>query len=404
MQDYYNILGIPSTASSEDIKRAYKKLAIVYHPDKNQGDIKAEEQFKLINEAYQTLSDPIKKNRYDFLKQYGAAASTLFDTVEHEKGYSRRRTYPPYTRHYSPGESSQYTEYKVDKKYFRDLFVTLGLFFLISAVIVGFYELQEYLSERQITEIRQQNHIVLQEARENFVDGDYREALSKVTTLVARYPNESNYRKAFKGMMGQLSDVAQTQFDAAQYNRAAAHYEIIKDFEDPMNLNTWYRIAMCHYKDGQFIKSVQSLDYILLRDRQNIPLLLQIASIYDNDLRQPSQALPYYDEAKALFKKFQATSYGEAFELIMPAEDTPDIYFELFVKRAELNLRLENYEEAITDCNWAILLRPERVAPFLMRARAYSVTGVQYRACRDWKSAAALGSPEAERLFNESCN
>lgn len=403
MQDYYDILGVPAAASSEDIRRAYKKLALEYHPDRNPGDARAEERFKEINEAYQTLSDPIRKNRYDFLKEYGTAASALFDTVEHEPQYRRQRTYPPYTRHYSPGEGSPYTQYKVDKKYFRDLFVTLGVFFLISAMIVGFYEFQEYLSDRQILEIKQQNHIVIQEAREHFVNGEYREALSKTSTLSVKYPYEDSYRDEFKGMMSQLTDIAQTQFEAGQYARAAEHYEIIKDYEEPMNLNTWYRIAMCHYKAGMFRQAVQAMDYILLRDRQNIPLLLQIAGIYDNDLDQPELALGYYDEAKALFKKFQATSYGEAFELIMPVEETPDIYFELFVKRADLHMRMENYEEAIKDCNWSILLRPERVAPYLMRARAFNITGVHYRACQDWESAASLGSHEAQRLASENC-
>ncbi len=403
MQDYYDILGVPSTASGDDIRKAYKKLALIYHPDRNPGDIVAEEKFKLINEAYQTLSDPIKKNRYDFLREYGTGASALFDTVEHQRRYERPRTYPPYARYYSPDQGGQFTQYKVDKKYFRDLFVTLGLFFLISTLIVGFYEFQEYMADRQILEIRQQNHIVLQEARANFVNGAYREALDKVSTLSIRYPYQSTYRKELKGMMTQLADLAQTQFDAGQYVRAAQHYEILKDFEEPMNLNTWYRIAMCHYKAKDFRKAIHSMDYILMRDRQNIPLLLQIASIYDNDLNQPEQALGYYDEAKLLFKKFQSTSYGEAFELIMPASETPDIYFELFVKRADLHMRLDNYEEAIKDCNWAILLRPERVAPYLMRARAFSWENVAYRACQDWESAAALGSHEAERLLGQHC-
>jgi len=403
MQDYYEILGVTSTASSDEIRKAYKKLALIYHPDRNQGDSRAEDRFKLINEAYQTLSDPIRKNRYDFLREYGSAASALFDTVEHQPKYERQRTYPPYTRHYSPDNSGPYTQYKVDKKYFRDLFMTLGIFFLISTMIVGFYEFQEYASDRQILEIRQQNHVLLQEARENFVKGEYRKALDKVSSLNVRYPHESSYDKEFRGMMNQLSDLAQTQFDAGQYVRAAEHYEIIKDFEEPMNLNTWYRIAMCHYKAGDYRKATHAMDYILMRDRQNIPLLLQIAGIYDSDLNQPQQALGYYDEAKALFKKFQATSYGEAFELIMSAEETPDIYFELFMKRADLHMRLQNYEEAIKDCNWSILLRPERVAPYLMRARAFSMEGVDFRACEDWESAAALGSHEAERLLRVNC-
>jgi molecular chaperone DnaJ len=64
-RDYYEILGVAKNASAEDIKSAYRKLAIKYHPDKNQGDKSAEEKFKEINEAYEMVSDPVKRQRYD---------------------------------------------------------------------------------------------------------------------------------------------------------------------------------------------------------------------------------------------------------------------------------------------------------------------------------------------------
>jgi molecular chaperone DnaJ len=67
-KDYYEILGISKGASDDEIKKAFRKLAIKYHPDKNKGDKEAEEKFKEINEAYQVLTDPQKKSQYD---QYG---------------------------------------------------------------------------------------------------------------------------------------------------------------------------------------------------------------------------------------------------------------------------------------------------------------------------------------------
>jgi molecular chaperone DnaJ len=69
-KDYYQILGLEKGASDDEIKRAFRKLAIKYHPDKNQGNAEAEAKFKEINEAYQVLSDPEKKARYD---QFGTA-------------------------------------------------------------------------------------------------------------------------------------------------------------------------------------------------------------------------------------------------------------------------------------------------------------------------------------------
>ncbi len=70
-KDYYDILGVSKTADDKEIKKAYRKLAMKYHPDKNPDDKEAEEKFKEINEAYEVLSDEEKRHIYD---QYGADA------------------------------------------------------------------------------------------------------------------------------------------------------------------------------------------------------------------------------------------------------------------------------------------------------------------------------------------
>jgi curved DNA-binding protein CbpA len=70
-EDYYMILGVPRQAGMEDIRRAYLELAKRYHPDVYHG-LGGDLKFKLLNEAYQTLSDPARKRRYDLKLRYGA--------------------------------------------------------------------------------------------------------------------------------------------------------------------------------------------------------------------------------------------------------------------------------------------------------------------------------------------
>ena len=70
-RDYYEVLGLSKSASTGEIKKGYRKMAVKYHPDKNPDDKEAEEKFKEAAEAYEVLSDDNKKARYD---QYGHAA------------------------------------------------------------------------------------------------------------------------------------------------------------------------------------------------------------------------------------------------------------------------------------------------------------------------------------------
>ncbi|MGL1330303.1 DnaJ domain-containing protein, partial [Vibrio parahaemolyticus] len=70
-RDFYEILGVSKSASADEIKKAYRKTAMQYHPDRNPGDKAAEEKFKEAAEAYEVLSDADKKAKYD---RYGHAA------------------------------------------------------------------------------------------------------------------------------------------------------------------------------------------------------------------------------------------------------------------------------------------------------------------------------------------
>src|ERR671918_1112959 len=71
-RDYYAVLGVPASASQDEIKKQYRKLAAKHHPDKNPNDSKAAERFKEISEAYQVLGDAEKRKQYDQMRRLGA--------------------------------------------------------------------------------------------------------------------------------------------------------------------------------------------------------------------------------------------------------------------------------------------------------------------------------------------
>ena len=70
-ENYYSILGVDESASPEEIKKSFRKLSMKFHPDKNPGNSEAEEKFKEISQAYDTLSDTDKKKEYDFTRKFG---------------------------------------------------------------------------------------------------------------------------------------------------------------------------------------------------------------------------------------------------------------------------------------------------------------------------------------------
>src|SRR3954471_8901160 len=71
-KDYYAVLGVSASATQDEIKKQYRKLAAKHHPDKNQNDPKAADRFKEISEAYQVIGDAEKRKQYDQMRQLGA--------------------------------------------------------------------------------------------------------------------------------------------------------------------------------------------------------------------------------------------------------------------------------------------------------------------------------------------
>lgn len=107
-KDYYEILGVGRKAEQKEIEKAYKKLAMKYHPDRNQGNTEAEQRFKEISEAYAVLSDPQKRKRYDKLganwESYQHAGDENFDG----SGFGGRSPFGDGSRYYFEGDPESF--------------------------------------------------------------------------------------------------------------------------------------------------------------------------------------------------------------------------------------------------------------------------------------------------------
>ena len=113
-RDYYEILGVSKSATPEEIKKAYRKLANKYHPDKNKGDKSGEEKFKDINEANGILSDPVKRKKYD---QFGADWKQYEESGQQPGGFDWSK--------YTGGRSGQ--EHTMSQEEFNAMFGEEGI-------------------------------------------------------------------------------------------------------------------------------------------------------------------------------------------------------------------------------------------------------------------------------------
>jgi curved DNA-binding protein CbpA len=121
--NYYFILNVKRTATSPEIKAAYKRLAVIYHPDKHQGNLYFEEQFKLVNEAYQILSNPQKRAVYDLKLDYVQQQQRM---QEQQRAYYTQQRRPASVR-----ERYYYNRPKKQKLSRRDVQITVGFFLVL---------------------------------------------------------------------------------------------------------------------------------------------------------------------------------------------------------------------------------------------------------------------------------
>jgi tetratricopeptide (TPR) repeat protein len=390
MADFYQILGISRSASSTEIRIAYKRLAMEHHPDHNQGNKEAEELFKKINEAYHTLSDPLKKSRYDA----GISEVTYVEDYRHE---ARRKWYHQWQY------AQQTTRYKIDKEYFK----IQGLAFLVFIVIAGFcftvIHTAVYFKEQKVLEEKRANAQSLQQVNSLFISGRFDDAFTLILSLREKDPLEYRFSYAHDSLVTVLRKMADEKYDQHEFADAITHYRILEHYEDPVHYETIQKISLCQYYLGNYKEALQAMKHLHNQNPNDLVLIFNIGIINLDRLENFEEARQYFTLGKKLFKQNLSAVYGEAFMLVMDPADAPDIYFDIFYAKARTNLLLNNFEEALQDCNWAVYLRPKRHEIYTMRA----AINIRYQkfdtVCADLTTARKLGAKDVDKMIRQYC-
>jgi len=395
MVDHYQVLGIPQSASQDEIKAAFKKLAVKYHPDKNPGNSLAEELFKEINRAYQTLSDPYKRHQYDIVLKYGRQPPPPPPRSTYRPFY-----YPPF----EPGQRSPTGSYEYGWKYVRAQVAAFAFIFVVAAMVMGVkYWYDGYIEAREVrlAEVRAQ---LFQEAQEYFDRGRYQKSLDIIIGMYRKNPLErsiSDYRDRF---VGALMVQADSQFLKNNYESAIISFTLVKDYQRNENPTVYDKLAQSYKALQMYEEAATVLSLRLNDDHDNLRINLEIGSIYLDELQDPDKAKPYMDNARKRVKSILTQIYGQAPEMIMKPKEAPPIYFRVFFNSARVNHLLEFHDEAIKDANWSVFLNPKLAEPHYIRGYGYHQQGNNFRACKNWMEAANLGHVDGAQMLSRYCN
>ena len=391
MQDFYEALGVSRTASQMQIKAAFKKMAMRYHPDRNPGNKQAEETFKLLNEAYHTLSDPVKRSRYD--SRFHIITEELNEAYWQE--IKRKR--------YEQWKKSRDSHYRLDKNYFK----IQGLAFLVFLLIAGFcfaiINSAHYYVRQQQMEKWRANSMQLKQVNGLFGEGKFHDAFSMIRSMEEKDPLDFRFGFVRDSLVDALRKQADLEYRQKDFRSAVSHYLVLKNYEHPIRYETLENMSMCQFYLGNYKESLEALKHLHNQQPGDLGLVYKIGWINLEKLDNPVEALQYFTMGKKLFKENLSRVYGNAFQVVMNPDDAPDIYFSIFKGRAAANMKLGNYTDAVTDCNWAIFLRPEDGEGYYLRALANISTKDYQAVCDDVTKARQLGSVQVTTISKQYC-
>jgi tetratricopeptide (TPR) repeat protein len=394
MLNYYQILGVDENASQEEIKRSFKKLAVLFHPDKNPGNTEAEERFKEINAAYQVLSDPETKSQYDLRRAYGYESPRASTTYRRPPPYTSRRQDPygnPFKTKPTTGGSKYY---EVGWTYVKHQALAFGFIFVVAIVYLTVKGIIDYQNKLAYEALVSERDAYLDTARMEFRNGHYEATFNLLKMVAKTYPPTPDVYDFKMKAVKNLTQMADDSLEKKNYLWAVQGFDVVREHTGGINMELYQKIAQCYKGLGDYEKAARVLDYLLMRDFENLTLNLEIASIYRDVLKQPQKAEEYYERAKSKIKRQLKETYGDAYEIVMDPSYSPEIYYEVFYNAAVNSSILEDYDGMIKNGNWSVFFNPESAEGYFIRANGYHGVGKIKRACDNWKKATELGHPQ----------
>ena len=393
MNSLYDLLGISKTADSRTIKTAFKKKALHYHPDKNNGNLEMEEIFKKINTAYQILIDPKSRANYDL--------SIATKTISYPSSAPKKKNNP--YKYYSRGShfrayKTAEVDYKANRK---STLYAFGFVFIIALLVVSIVSIRDAYNEKIFFEKLEERKSIFYQATAFYANGKLDASLSKLNELKGYIlPYEKEMELFENNVYAELVAQVTQHYKDNSYQKALAHFNLLEKYTpfNEIKLLDWQ--AQAYRATLQGAAAIRSLEKILLLGHRTVYTYVELAEIYDQLMKDSETALIYYEKANAYAQKYYEALYGKAYAILIKSADLPESHYRLYIGLARTYLKTNNPIQALKVNKWNIKIWPKKGEAHLINAKAHLLLKASRPACEEYLIALEKGI-RTENIF---CN
>jgi len=370
MSTLYDVLGVERNATSEEIKKAFKQRAVWYHPDKNPNNPHAEEQFKLLNQAYQILMDSLKRQQYDQLLAY-----------EEFHRQQRQQQYQEKTHTQTSNSSS--SPIQTEMVWYKKMYVALAFFgfilvlFLVVVKFGGGNDQENYggISARLVSNdtlvdsyIKDNNVLALEELlalknKKEIKEDDKFKIASYLYETSQTMEKTNQFKESFKLMSVLLENGLSSYLPVSEYTGITHTANLLFELK----------------KDSIAIVFLRKHSYSLFEKFQTENNIAEQFFMR----RNYRYAYLYYQSASIALDTYFKDKYGDAYFMAESSMNLPPVCYDYFCQKALVCISLNKDQEGVSQLKYAQTFFPEKSKAYLLLADLYMARGNIKKSCQE---------------------
>ena len=404
-------MGISTKASQKEIKDAYRKLALRYHPDKNPDSAYSEERFKEISYAYHVLRDPARKAQHDYALIHEASGHRRPNVPGYSPYSTRSTTYgQPQAAPWSnrPGrERNPRKNFRpappVDSR--KNLIATawaFGICLIMGFVVFGFSAYRSWEKEKlqqQQTELAVNMYLRAEEA---YHQQNYAYSLNLLKAIGRGHEIPYDVDQLRQKNLHEMEVKANQYYEDQNFQEAATLYQIIVNYQNEYNPLVYAKLVSSYEMLRDYQHAIEIYKEVIKAEPLTIEARNRVAALFLL-LKDYEQAVKYYQQANEIIVEEYIGYYGKAYALLVNPLKTPDSHYQLHCGLAHAYTELGLLKQADSAIKWAIFLRPDNPEAFFLKGNNLIRAEKPAEACKAWSIAKEKGLKEAAEKLKKNC-